>query len=348
MITHLKEEKEIRQLRELINDSERFVIVCHTAPDGDAIGSSLALYHMLNILGKDAAVVIPDMMPASLRNMPGAQDVTDAIKYPDFAKKLISEADVIFGLDFNELKRIEQLGDLVAQSKAKKVLIDHHLNPSDYADITISHHEMCATAYLLFKVFCALELFNEINKEIAECLLTGMITDTGNFSYNSLDPEIYIVVSELLKKGADKERIYREQFETHSEWSMRLNSHAILNNMEVFEEFGAALITLSREELNHFHYTKGDTEGLVNRPLAIPGVVYSAFMREEDGYVKVSMRSLGSFPVNELCHEHFGGGGHINAAGGEFNGTLEQAASLFRSLLKTNKQLYLGTHKTTK
>lgn len=326
----------------MIDDAERIVTVVHMSPDGDAIGSATAFRSVMARMGKEVRIIIPDMMLASLRSLPGAKEATDATRYPDFARQLIADADLIMCLDFNELSRIGKIGDAVAESKAHKALIDHHLHPADFADVTISRPEMSSTCYLLFKVLCAMEMFDFIDKAAAESILTGMMTDTGNFSYNASDPEIYIVVSELLKKGADKEKIYRRQFETHSYNSMKLNSYAIYNKMEVWEDMGAALIALTRDELNRFHYTKGDTEGLVNRPLAIPGVVYSAFLREEDGYVKVSMRSLGNFPVNELCHEHFGGGGHLNAAGGEFQGTLEEATNLFRSLLKTNKELYLS------
>lgn len=325
----------------MLDDGDRIVIITHMSPDGDAIGSATAMQRILTAMGKEARIIIPDMMLAGLRGLPGAKEITDATRYPDFAAKLIEDADLIVCLDFNELGRIGKLGPLVGRSSAKKILIDHHLHPADFATVTISHPECSSTCYVLFKVLCALGLFSEIDKQTAECILTGMMTDTGNFSYNASDPDIYIIVSELLRKGADKERIYREQFETHSANSLRLNSYALLNKMEVFEDAGAALITLSRAELNRFHYTKGDTEGLVNRPLAIPGVCYSAFLREEDGYVKVSMRSVGKFPVNEVCRDHFGGGGHLNAAGGEFEGTLDEAAELFRSLLKTNKQKYI-------
>jgi len=348
MISPLNEDKKIHALRAMLDVAERIVVVTHMSPDGDAIGSSTAFSNMMGRFGKEARVIIPDMMLASLRQVPGARDVTDATRYPDFAKKLIEDADLIVCLDFNALKRIGKLGDFVAKSEARKVLIDHHLGPENFADVTISHPEMSSTCYLLFKVFCALELFDNIDKPIAESLLTGMMTDTGNFSYNCADHEIYVVVSELVAKGADKERIYRQQFEIHSENSIRLNAYALLEKLETWPEMGAALITLSREELNRFHYVKGDTEGLVNKPLAIPGVVYSAFLREEDGYVKISMRSLGNFPVNEVCHEHFGGGGHLNAAGGELPGTLENAADMFRSLLATNKELYLGAHNPAK
>lgn len=342
MISPLHEDKKIKALRGLVDDAERIVAIVHMSPDGDAVGSATAFRSVMACMGKEVRIIIPDMMLASLRSLPGAKEAVDATRYPDFAARLIEDADLIVCLDFNELSRIGNLGDLVAKATAKKALIDHHLHPADFADITISRPEMSSTCYLLFKVLCAMEMFDFIDKAAAESLLTGMMTDTGNFSYNASDPEIYIVVSELLKKGADKEKIYRRQFETHSLNSMRLNSYAILNKMEVWEDMGAALITLSRAELNKFHYVKGDTEGLVNRPLAIPGVTYSAFLREEDGYVKVSMRSLDKFPVNELCKQYFGGGGHLNAAGGEYAGTLDEAAQLFRSLLPTNKELYLS------
>ncbi len=344
MISSLHEDAKIRQIRTLINDSDRVVIVTHMSPDGDAIGSSLALMHVLLKIGKDVQVVIPDMMLESLRHMPGAKEIVDAKHTPDFARKLINDADLIVCLDFNAPNRIAGLADIVEKAKAKKVMIDHHENPAEnFVDVIISRPEMSSTCFLLFRVLCALEMFDLIDTAVAECLLTGMMTDTGNFAYsNANDPEIYVVVSELLKKGVEKHRIYREQFETHSESSLRLNSYALLEKMEVFADEGAALICLTREELNRFNYKKGDTEGLVNRPLAIPGVRYCAYMREEKDYIKVSMRSLGSFRVDTICSEHFGGGGHHNAAGGEFKGTLEQAAEIFRSLLKTNKQLYIA------
>lgn len=346
MITPLHEDKKIQQLLDLTDEAEKIAVVVHESPDGDAIGSATAFKAVYERMGKDVAVVIPDMMLGNLRKLPGAKDAVDATKYPDFAAQLLNDAQLIVCLDFNELSRTGKLADIIANAKAPKVMIDHHLHPQDFAAVTISRPEMSSTCYLLFKVLCSMGLFDYIDKAAAECILTGMMTDTGNFSYNAADPEIYIVVSELLRKGADKEKIYRAQFETHSLNSIRLNSYALLKKMEVWPDMGAALICLSREELNRFHYAKGDTEGLVNRPLAIPEVVYSAFLREEDGYVKVSMRSLGKFPVNEICREHFSGGGHLNAAGGEFKGTLGECADLFRSLLPTNKELYLGDHKS--
>lgn len=341
MITIDIDNKLIESLRRRLDASERIVIVTHMSPDGDAIGSSTAMQRVLTGLGKEARIIIPDMMLSSLRRVPGAKEALDATRYPDFARQLIADADLIICLDFNELKRIGALADPVANAEAPKVLIDHHVNPGDFAAVTISRPEMSSTCYLLFKVLCALGLYGSMDVRTAESILTGMMTDTGNFSYNASDPELYIVVAELMRKGVDKEKIYREQFETHSLDSMKLNAYAIAERMEVWPDMGAALICLTRAELNKYHYTKGDTEGLVNRPLAIPGVEYSAFLREEDGYVKVSMRSVGDIPVNLMCHDHFGGGGHLNAAGGEFAGSLDQAAELFRSLLQTNKEKYI-------
>lgn len=342
MISSLKEGKNIQRITELLDSVNNIVCVTHTNPDGDAIGSTTAFRSVMQRLGKTVNIIIPDMMLASLRNVPGAADVIDATKYPDFSEKLISEAELIVCLDFNDLKRIGRLADKVAQCGAPKILIDHHLHPGDFADVVISRPEMSSTCFLLFRVLCALEMFDYIDKEAATSLLTGMMTDTGNFSYNCADPELYVVVAELIRKGADKEKIYREQFETHSFDSLRLNAYAILRKMEVSKQCGCAMISLSRYELNRFHYAKGDTEGLVNRPLSIPGISLSLFLREEEGFVKASMRTLGDVPANEICRLYFNGGGHLNAAGGEFNGTLDECAEFFRSIMPEIKKKYIS------
>lgn len=336
MITRIIDEKKVAAAAKLLDNAEKILVVTHMTPDGDAIGSSLAAMHVFSALGKDVKVLVPDMYLAPLRVLPGAKEITDGARYPDFAKKLFESADLIFCLDFNEPSRVSRLAPLLTAAKAHKILVDHHLNPGLDADVVLSYPQMSSASYLLFRLFCRLELFNVIDRQAAQCLLAGMMTDTGNFSYNCDDPELYTVVAELIRKGADKEGLYRALFNTFSEDCMRLNAYAIYEKMEVFKDYGAALITLSREELNRFHYTKGDTEGLVNRPLAIPGVRYTAFMREESDCIRVSMRSIGSFPVNKVCSEHFDGGGHLNAAGGDFHGTLTEAAAYFRSILEDN------------
>lgn len=342
MIAPIIEEKAILRAKQLIDNAEKILVVCHTAPDGDAVGSSLAAMHVLSAIGKEVRVLIPDMALENLMTLPGAKEMTDATKHPEFAQTLFDRADVVLCLDFNEPKRTGRLEKMLTCCKAPKILIDHHLNPNIDAKVIISHPEMPATAYLLFRFFCRLELFTFIGRDASQCILAGMMTDTGNFSYNCSDPDLYVVVAELIRKGADKEKLYRDLFNTFSASCLRLNAYALLNKMEVFKEYGASLIYLSRDELNRFHYRKGDTEGLVNRPLSIPGICYSAFLREETDMVKISMRSVGSFPVNAVCKDHFGGGGHLNAAGGEFYGSLEDAVGIFKSILKENKEKYIN------
>ncbi len=348
MISRKIAETSIDKAKKLIEHAERIVAVCHTSPDGDAVGSCLAAMHVFSAMGKDIRAVVPDQPLANLRTLPGAKELVDALKYPDFARQLFDEADLILCLDFNTPSRTGRLEEVLRASKAPKILIDHHLHPDIDAEVLISHPEMAATCYLLFRFFCRLELFSIIDRPAAECLLAGMMTDTGNFAYNCADPELFTVTAELVRKGADKEKLYNVLFNTSSANCLRLNAYALLKKMEVFADQGAALITLSRDELNRFHYTKGDTEGLVNRPLSIPGIVYSCFMRQESDCIRVSMRSRGSFPVNKICADHFGGGGHLNAAGGEFKGTIEEAAEAFRALLDENKKLYIDKNDIAK
>lgn len=341
MISRIIDQNKIKEAETLLERSENLLIVTHMTPDGDAVGSSLAAMHVFSGLGKNVRAVVPDTYLAPLRTLPGAKEIVDAARYPDFARRLFDQADLLLCLDFNESSRTGRLKDTLDACKAPKILVDHHLDPALDAQVVISHPQMSSTCYLLFRFLCRLELFNDISPAAATCLLAGMMTDTGNFSYNCSDPEMYIVVSELLRKGADRDKLYQDLFNTFSENCLRLNGYAISRKLEVFPEAHAALITLSRDELNRFHYTRGDTEGLVNRPLSIPGVIYSAFMREESESIRVSMRSKGDFPVNKVCSEHFDGGGHLNAAGGDFYSTLDEAAAFFRSILDDNKRKYI-------
>jgi phosphoesterase RecJ-like protein len=333
MISRIIKETTAKDLLRLINNSEHIVITCHLSPDGDAVGSSLGLWHVLNALGKHVYVVTPDMLPRNMLFLPGAKDVLPFTRYTERGEQLLSSADLIFCLDFNDPSRVDKMSASLLASKARKVLIDHHLFPADFADITISHPEMSSTCYLLFKVLCALGLYNRIDKNAAECIYTGMMTDTGNFSYNSNDSELYIVISELLKKGINKDKIYQQACNTHTASRIRLNGYAVYKRMQLFPEHQAALITLTADELKEFDYEKGDTESLVNVPLGIPDITYSMFLRDDGDYIKVSMRSKGEFAVNKICEDHFNGGGHRNAAGGEFYGTLAEAMDKFTSIM---------------
>lgn len=333
MLNRLLDENKIKELRKLLETCDNIVITSHIAPDGDAMGSSLGLAGVLNAIGKTVKVITPDMPPRNLMFLPGAKEIVVYSKYSEFAEKLIHDADLIFALDYNDLKRIDKVGDAVASATAPKVMIDHHLMPSDFVDVKISHPEVSSTSMLVFRVLCRLELFPYIDKNVAACIFTGMMTDTGNFSYNSNDPDLYVVISELLKKGINKDAIYSKVYNSNTADRLRLNGYAIAQKMKVYENYRGALITLTRDELNSFHYQKGDTESLVNMPLSVPELVFSFFLREENDYIKVSSRSKGNFPVNKICEDHFNGGGHKNAAGGEFFGSMDDAIARFEQVI---------------
>ena len=272
--------------------------------------------------------------------MPGSKDILLYDRYKEFADKLINEADIICCLDFNSLKRIEEMADSVATSPARKILIDHHLYPEDFCRIVISHPEISSTSELVFRLICRMGYFSDISREGAECIYTGMMTDTGGFTYNSNNREIYFIISELLSKGIDKDDIYRKVYNTYSESRLRLMGY-VLSNMKVYREYNSALISLTKEEQGKFDYIKGDSEGFVNIPLSIKNVRFSCFLREdtERRIIKISLRSVGTFPCNKLAAEFFNGGGHLNASGGEFTGTMAEAKQVFEVSLKKYKSL---------
>lgn len=329
MIQLKLDKNKIKALSRIIAGCHRVVITTHIAPDGDAVGSSLALYHMLTDLGKDVHVVTPDGFQQNLMYLPGASDIVIYSRYKEFAVQLIQEADLIFCLDYNAIKRIDEVGSYVNDSVAIKVMIDHHLQPEDFPYLTITHPEESSTCALLFKVFAALGLVPLIDKKIGSCIYTGMMTDTGNFSYNSNNPDLYLIISRLIENGIDKDKIYTHIINTSTLSRLRINGYAISHKLTLYPGHKASLITLTRDELNRFDYQKGDTESLVNVPLQLTDVTYSCFLREEEDYIKVSMRSKGKFPVNRMCAQYFGGGGHLNAAGGEFSGTMEECIKQF-------------------
>lgn len=323
--------------------AERVVVVTHISPDGDALGSSLGLCHFLTSQGKTVNVIVPNAFPDFLRWMPGAKDIVRYDKYPEFADKLISEADVLCCLDFNALSRIGDMGKAVKDAPGRKVMVDHHLDPEPFCRVTISHPEISSTSELVFRLICQMGCFDDISFEGAECIYTGMMTDTGGFTYNSNSRDIYFIISELLSKGIDKDEIYRKVFNTYSEGRLRLMGYVLYEKMQVYPQFRSALVWLTREEQGKFQYVKGDTEGFVNIPLQIKGICFSVFLREdtEKNMIKVSLRSVGSFPCNKVAAEFFNGGGHLNASGGEFYGSMDEAVELFKRALVKYEGLLL-------
>lgn len=340
MLSKVIAQANIDHFAKWLDHAERMVIVTHVGPDGDAIGSSLGLWHFLNSQEKTANIIVPNAFPDFLKWMPGSKDILQYDRYKEFADQLIAEADVICCLDFNALSRIDAMADTVRNSPARKILIDHHLHPEDFCRIVISHPEISSTSELIFRLICRMGYFSDITKQGAECIYTGMMTDTGGFTYNSNNREIYFIISELLSKGIDKDAIYRKVFNTYSESRLRLMGH-VLTQMKVYPEYRTALISLTEKEQKQFSYIRGDSEGFVNIPLSIKNVVFSCFLREdtEKPMIKISLRSVGTFPCNQLAAEFFGGGGHLNASGGEFYGTMEEARQVFEQALEKYKPL---------
>lgn len=327
----LVDSEKAKELLRLIEDSERIVLTCHVRPDGDAIGSSLGMWHLLRSLGKDASVVVPDKAPVNLSFLPGFKEIAVYTCHAEYCESIVNSADLIICLDFNTPSRQDSLAPLIQGAGCRKVLIDHHQEPDNFADLMISYPDMSSTCELCFRVIAAMGLYGDVNLDCATCLLTGIVTDTRNFSVNCKHPDLYEILMRLLEKGVDKERIVKESLSTRSYWSLKLEAFAILERMTVFNSHKCALITLSRDDLDRFHYERGDSEGLVNRPLEIKGMVYCIFMREDPDCIKVSARSCNGFPVSEICKDLYNGGGHIQAAGGEFHGTLEECRELLIS-----------------
>lgn len=334
---------EIDRFADLIDSSTRIILTCHVRPDGDAIGSTLGLMHILRALGKDAYVVIPDQAPRSLAFLPGFNSLCVFTRHEDYCKRLIDSSELIICCDFNKLSRQDRLGPVIGEAKCHKVLIDHHLDPDNFCDITFSYPDMSSTCELVFRIIAAMGLYSEMSLQAATCILTGIITDTRNFSVNCKNPDIYEVLMRLLEKGCDKTKIVKEALETHSLSSVKLHAYAISNKMELLERHHLAVVTLDKDELKRYNYERGDTEGLVNEPLSIRGVVASFFLREDDDCIKVSARSIDNYPVSKVCEDLYGGGGHLQAAGGEYIGTLEDCKRILLSQIH-NYDKYLPSH----
>lgn len=318
-----------KEFQQILKESEKIVLTCHVRPDGDAIGSCLGLWHLLKTLHKSPTVIVPDKAPVSLSFLPGFKEIGIYTSHKEFCEKTVEEADLIICCDFNTPSRQDTLAPVIQNAECRKVLIDHHTEPSNFTDLVFSYPKMSSTCELVFRIIAAMGLYDKVDRDCATCLMTGIITDTRNFTVNIKNPDIYDILMRLLEKDVDKDRIVKEALNTRSLTSLKLEAYALSQKMEIFPEHKCALITLDKGELKKYSYERGDTEGLVNRPLEIRGMIYSIFMREDPDCVKVSARSCDNFPVSEICKTLYGGGGHIQAAGGEFHGSLEECRKKF-------------------
>ena len=333
MISKIIGEDLVHKTKIEIENADNIVIITHVGPDGDAMGASLGLWHFLMTIEKTPQVIVPTPFPNFLAWMPGANKTLVYKFDKEKADEHIQKADLIFLVDFNAASRMDKMADAVLASKARKVMIDHHLQPENIANIIISYPEISSTSELIFRLICRMGHFSDINLGCAECVYTGMMTDTGGFTYNSNHEEIYSIIYELIKLGVDKDDIYRRVYNTFSADRMRLMGYCLYKKMKIYPEYQAALITLTQRELHEFNYDNGDAEGFVNIPLSIQGINFTVFMREDPDKIKVSLRSQGSFPTNKFAAEIFGGGGHLNASGGESYTSLDEAVRKFEEAL---------------
>jgi phosphoesterase RecJ-like protein len=334
---------QIKKVKALLSKPKHIVIVTHWSPDGDAMGSSLGLYNYLLQKKHRVDVITPNDYPAFLAWLPGNKKVTDFSKEPKKASGKVAKADFIFCLDFNSLKRIDLLGVEVAKSKAPKMIIDHHLQPEDFAAYMLHSVQACSTCELIYDFIQLMGDKKKLTREVANCLYTGIMTDTGSFRYPSTTAKTHRIVAELINAGAENAAIHNLVYDNNTEARLKLLGHCLGQKLVVFNELGTAYISLSQEELKQFNYKKGDTEGVVNYALSIQQVRFSAFFVERDGIIKISFRSKGKFDVNQFARLHFNGGGHANAAGGMSEVTLQETIAKFTALLpQYRKQLTTG------
>ena len=317
----------------LKKDVKKIVIIPHVNPDGDAIGSALGLNDVFNNAGFESNVIVPNDFPVYLSWLGSVGVPLIYDQNSEQCNKLIDNTDALFFLDFNDVKRLGKLEEYLRLNTKKVVLIDHHPDPQIKADFMFSDMNVSSTAELVYDFVEALDMLDSLGVNGANALLTGIIADTGSFSHNASRPPMYHIVGELIKRGADKEKINESLYNNFSEKRMRLLGYCLSEKMEIFPEFRTALIWLSAEELKRFDFHPGDTEGFVNYPLSVRGVVFSAFFMEKHDQVKISFRSKGSFATNDFSGVHFNGGGHRNASGGETKLSMEAALALFRELL---------------
>jgi bifunctional oligoribonuclease and PAP phosphatase NrnA len=335
--------KYTKDLSELFESSDRILIISHINPDGDAIGSQLALYHYLTFKGKKVAMMCPNNLQEFLKWMDGSKEIKVFIRDRKKCIRMIKEADLIIMVDFNQSNRLGEAEKNVMESQAVRVVIDHHLGSHDIAKLLISDPTVCSTSELVHGIVTLMngEPFN--NKSYSEAVYVGIITDTGNFEHGAFSGRTFRIVADLLESGIDKGKIIEVVYNNFSADRMKLLGFALYQRMTVLSEFKTAYIYLTREDLAKFNHAKGDTEGFVNLPLSIKGINFAVLFIEKESFVKLSFRSKGNFPVNEFASKYFSGGGHLNASGGEYYDSLENTINYFLKVLEDSAEILKGS-----
>lgn len=331
--------QDINLFKAKLSKPSKIIITTHFKPDADALGSSLGMANYLIKKGHQVQVITPSEYPSFLHWMKGNDDVLVFDKNnPSQSGDIIENADIIITLDFSVLSRINEMGDMVREANGFKVNVDHHLNPEDFADFRLWRPEAAATCELCYELIVALGDEGLIDNEIAECLYAGIMTDTGGFRHPNTTQNVHEVVAKLIAHGANNSRVAKEIYDKNSLDRLRFLGYALSSNLEVLVDQRVAFFALSQEQLRQYNSKTGDTEGLVNYALSIEGITLAALFKQAEDGVKVSLRSIGEFPANEIAGKYFNGGGHRNAAGGKVSTSLTEAVDLFKSVLSEYKQ----------
>ncbi len=331
--------QDVTKVKDLLSTPKKIVIVSHKNPDGDAIGSSLGLYHYLVKHNHQVEVIMPNDYPSFLKWLPKENIVINYEANVECSNVIINNADVIFTLDFNALQRAGDMETVLEKSEAIKIMIDHHQQPDTYPNYMYSDVNICSTSQMIYHFIEMLDDTDLVDKNIGDCLYTGIMTDTGSFRFPSTTSTTHKVVANLIDKGVDNSQIHNNVYDTNSYNRLQLLGCA-LNNLKVIPELKTAYISLSQKELNKYNFKKGDTEGVVNYGLSLKGIVFAVIFIEhkQEGIIKMSLRSKGNFNVNELARAHFNGGGHNNAAGGRSHLPLDETVEKFISILPDYKK----------
>lgn len=331
-----KEDK--RAVIELLSSPKEVVITTHHKPDGDALGSSLGLMHILKALGHRVTVVVPSEFPAFLDWMYGSKEVIDFIRNPKSAKEHLAKAEVVFCLDFNDPSRVEKMQTDLEKVTVPMVLIDHHLDPKKgFCNFQYSYPSIGSTAELLVHLFMDFGWDKHLNRDSAECLYTGIMTDTGSFRFNSVTDQTHLVISRLMKEGVRNDRIHEMIYDTNSFMRMKFLGYTLSEKMQLISDYNVIVFTASQSDMDRFEHEPGDLEGIVNYGLSIKKMKVAVLFSERDGLVKISFRSKGTFSVKEIAEKYFEGGGHKNAAGGRSKLKLDETVKKFIDILPLYK-----------
>jgi phosphoesterase RecJ-like protein len=325
--------KSYNALKGVLKTKPNILITTHRSPDGDAMGSSLALYQVLLEVGHQVSLIVPNNYPLFLQWLPFNDEVIEFEGNEQNAEKFIQQAELIFCLDFNDLKRTDMMFNSLKKTNAKYVMIDHHQDPSSFSDFCYSVPGASSTAQLIYEFIDHMGWLEYLNIDIAKCIYTGIVTDTGSFRFSSIDAKTHIIAAKLIEIGLNTSEVHQKLFDNNKESRLKLLGYCINDKLEVLKRYKTSIMSLSSIELERFKFVKGDTEGFVNYALSIEDVVLTAFFVQDKDKVKISFRSQNNFRTNLLSKTHFKGGGHINAAGGIYYGSIEDAIAKFKKVL---------------